>query len=351
MALSLDAQKMEKMKRRILLTAALLAVFGLSAAAQDGLSTYFLPRTTLTLTVTVERVSHFAGPYARYADKYLGIEAEKEDAVRYEIRSLSVTPALEADPAARYAVPAKAKGAASRLMSLSSQGLVNLGAYGNTPLRWDYPADAQGDFSACGPASNLTSRSTTLYQNEPGDSAFVRVEVHQQMRVAKSADIRAEEAAEKLLELRDYRIDLLTGNIDGNFSGEALGAAARELAALEEEYLRLFTGYEIRQQQTVSFDVIPKSGSKGRDFQVAFRLSEAEGLLPADNLSGQPFMIEITPEEDVPADEASNPKQGEVLHVRVPAVCKVRITDGVRTYLQTRLPIAQKGQECLIPLK
>lgn len=344
---------MEKMKRRILLTAVFLAAFGLGAAAQDGLSTYFLPRTTLTLTVSVERISHFAGPYARYADKYLGIDVETEDAVRYEIRSLSVNPSLEADPDARFSVPA-AKGKTSPsqlLLSLSAQGLVNLGAYGNTPLRWDLPAETKGDFSGCGPASNLTSRSTTLYQNEPGDSAFVRVEVHQQMRVAKSADARAEEAAEKLLELREDRLDLLTGNVDGNFSGEALGAALRELAALEKEYLSLFTGYEVRERQTLSFDVIPKTGGAGRDFQVAFRLSDTEGLLPADNLSGQPYMIEITPESVVPADETPDPKQGAVLHVRIPAVCKVRITDGVRTYLQTRLPVAQKGQQCLIPLK
>jgi len=337
--------------RRTILTLLLLSATALSAVAQsraDALSAYFLPRTTLTLTVTVERVSFFAGPYARYADKYLGIAAEKDDAVRYEILQMQLTPYLEADPAARYSVPSKA---GEQLLNLSAQGLVSLGAGIGAPLRWDYPTDVAGDFSACGPASNLTSRSTTLYREDPADSAFTRVEVHQKMTVAKSLDARAEEAAEKLLELRDYRLDLLTGNIDGNFSGEALGAAARELAALEAEYLRLFTGYSVRQRQTFSFDIIPKTGSSGRDVQVAFRLSDTEGLLPADDLSGQPFMIEITPEGPVPADDPADPKLKNALHCRIPAVCRVRVSDGVRTYLQTRLPIAQKGQTGLIPLK
>ena len=68
--------------RRFLLSAALgVLLAGLGAAAQ-GTVGYCLPRTTLTLTVTVERESFFAGPYARYAQKYLGIDAAQTDAVR-----------------------------------------------------------------------------------------------------------------------------------------------------------------------------------------------------------------------------------------------------------------------------
>ena len=332
--------------RRFLLSAALVVLAGISAAAQGHVS-YCLPRTTLTLTVTVERESFFAGPYARYAQKYLGITAPQADAVRYEVLDMSLTPSLEADPSARYTVSAKA---AEKLLQLTAQGLVATGM-GEAPeaSAWHFAGKGGKDFSARGVSSNLTSVTTTLYKREKNDTSFNRVAVHQNRVVSKPLDQRAEEAAEKLLELRETRLDILSGSTDGDFSGEALGAAVREIAALENEYLSMFTGYSVRERQTLCFDLIPSSGTK-RNVQVAFRLSDEDGLLPADNLSGQPFTIEYEPEARA-EDETPDPKfKGEYLRYRIPAVCRIRISDGVKTYLTARVPIAQKGHVALIPL-
>lgn len=333
--------------RRFLLSAALSLLLGGLGAAAQGTVSYCLPRTTLTLTVTVERESFFAGPYARYAQKYLGISAAQADAVRYEILGMSLTPALEADPSARYTVSAKA---AEKLLSLTAQGLVSTGL-GETPegTAWHFSGKGGKDFSSRGVSSNLTSVTTTLYKREPNDTSFNRVAVHQSRVVSKPLDQRAEEAAEKLLELRETRLDILSGSTDGDFSGEALGAAVKEIAALEQEYLSMFTGYSVRERQTLSFDLIPSAGGK-RSVQVAFRLSDEDGLLPADNLSGQPFTIEYEPEARAD-DETPDPKwKGEYLRYRIPAVCSIRITDGVKTYLTARVPVSQKGHVALIPL-
>lgn len=334
-----------EMMKRILLGA--LAALVLAPAVSAQTLTYSLPRTTVSLTVTVERESSFAGPYARYAQKYLGINAAQQDAVRYEVVEMSLTPALEADPVARFTVPAKD---AQKMLELTAQGLVSTGQPASGEAQWHYSGQAEKDFSTRGVSSNLTSVSTTLYKPERSDTAFSRVAVHQNRIVSKPVDQRAEEAAEKILELRETRLDILSGNVDGDFSGEALGAAVREIAALENEYLSLFTGYTVRERQTLTFELIPSSGSK-RSIQVAFRLSEEDGLVPADNLSGQPFTIEFDPEAKVPEDETPDPKfKGSYLRYRVPAVCRVRISDGVKTYLQTRIPVSQKGQVCLLPL-
>ena len=333
--------------RRFLLSAALVLLAGLGAAAQGTVS-YCLPRTTLTLTVTVERESFFAGPYARYAQKYLGITVPQNDAVRFEILEMTLTPSLEADPSARYTVSAKA---AEKLLTLTQQGLVSTGL-GDIPesTTWRFSGRNDKDFSGRDVNSNLTSVSTTLYKRERSDTSFNRVAVHQNRVVSKPLDQRAEEAAEKLLELRETRLDILSGNTEGDFSGEALGAAVREIAALEQEYLSMFTGYSIRECQTLSFDLIPGAGAK-RSVQVAFRLSEEEGLLPADNLSGQPFTIEYDPEPGTGDDEVPDPKwKGEYVRYRIPTVCRIRISDGVKSYLTARIPIAQKGRTGLIPV-
>ena len=64
------------------------------------------PRTTLAVDVTVECERTLAGPYARYAQKYLGVRAPLTDKSAWSVRSASVAlmePAmlyLDAEPAA-----------------------------------------------------------------------------------------------------------------------------------------------------------------------------------------------------------------------------------------------------------
>ena len=339
----------------LLLTGLALLLLALPAAGQKPDLEYNLPRTTLTLEVTLERNCFFAGPYARYAEKYLGITVPTEDAVTHRITGMRLTSSLEADPSASYVISKKAaQKAAKPFLALTAQGMVALTEDIAFPdeARWHFQgAQGEGDFAGKGVSFNLESHSTVLYPAEEDDAVWNRIAVQQKMTVAKSTEVRAKEAAERIGELRDNRLDILTGNTDANFSGAALGDAVRSLEALEAEYLTLFTGYSTTQSQTLTFDLIP-SGGKGRGVQVAFRLSDEEGLLPADNLSGQLYMLEVQPEAEGAEDDAEDPKyKGEYLRYRVPAVCRIRITDGVRTYLQTRLPICQKGKTALLPLQ
>lgn len=341
------------MFKRITLLAGLLLLLPLSGTAQDV--EYNLPRTTLTLEVTVQRDCFFAGPYARYAEKYLGIKVPTEDAVTHRITAMRMTSALEADPAAAFSLSKKAaRKVAADYLELTALGMVATTDDLGFPdeIRWNFQGtEAEGDFSAKGISYNLESRSTVLYPAEEDGSRYNSVSVQQKMTVSKSPEERAREAAERISELRENRLDILTGETDANFSGAALGEAIRALEALEAEYLSLFTGYGTCEVQTRTFHLIP-GGGKGRSVQIAFRLSDEEGLLPAEDLSGQLYMLEIQPETDGIEDDSEAPKfKGEYLRYRVPAVCRIRITDGVRTYLQTRLPVCQKGKTALRPIQ
>jgi len=331
----------------------MLLVLPFSLRAQDV--AYNLPRTTLTLEVTLERNCTFSGPYARYAEKYLGITVPTEDAVTHRITAMHMSASVEADPAAAYTLSKKAaKKAADDFLALTSLGMVSSTGETDFPdaVSWHFQvASGEGDFSGKGVSFNLESRSTVLYPAAEDGSRYNSISVQQKMTVAKTLEERAREAAERIAELRDNRLDILTGNTDANFSGEALGEAVRALEALEAEYLTLFTGYSTTESQTLTFDLIP-GGGKGRSVQVAFRLSDEEGLLPAEDLSGQLYMLEIIPETDGIEDDAEDPRfKGEYLRYRVPAVCRIRITDGVRTYLQTRMPVCQKGKTALLTIK
>ena len=153
-----------------------------------------------------------------------------------------------------------------------------------------------------------------------------------------------------ILELRRQRLQIVTGDTDATYSGEAMGAAIDELTRLENEYMTLFTGYSESQPQHMMFEVIPDP-AKENQLYVAFRMSESGGLVPADNLSGKPVLMEIVPQPFAQPETAPVKKSKPVpeIHYRIPAACTVRLLDGTALLLQSRMPIYQLGQESSIP--
>lgn len=167
-----------------------------------------------------------------------------------------------------------------------------------------------------------------------------------------------------ILSLRQQRINIITGNTDATFSGDALRAAVEEIGRLEEEYMSLFTGTVGTSVQKMNFDVVPQAGP-AEEMTIAFRISDTQGLMPPEEISGRPIVVEITP-EDGEADFESGQIIAEVesqkkrakheaalrgnIFYRVPAICSVKIIDGQNLVLKSRVPIYQKGQELTFPV-
>ena len=79
----------------------------------SGVVIYSLPSTSIMLTVTAEKETFVAGPYAQFAQKYMGSEARTEDAVTYTLKSIDMAPYLEADPSTRIALNISGRGNAA----------------------------------------------------------------------------------------------------------------------------------------------------------------------------------------------------------------------------------------------
>lgn len=325
---------------------------GISASAQEnpsGSVTYALPQTVITLDVEAVMESFHAGPYAKYAEKYLGIEAGQEDKVSYQVSSVRLTPRIEADPSARYisVIPA---GTGSTFLQMTAQGLISTsdGSFGDGSV-WRFPSLNSTDFSDKGLSSNLTTEASTLYRNAR-EEGFSKTAVSQSMVVAKSLEQKAAEAADMVLMLRRTRIQIITGDTDATYSGEAMASAIEEMTRLEQEYLSLFVGYSDFQTQKVQFDVVPKDDSRNHVY-VAFRISDTEGLVPADNMSGKPYLLDIVEEGlEQPSGSGKGGSAKGVLYYRIPSICNVKLTDGVNMILQTRIPVYQFGTIGSYPL-
>ena len=319
-------------------------------AAQDlaGSVSYALPQTTIVLEVEAEHEYFYAGPYARFAKKYLGVDAEVEDRTTCRLTCVKMTPTVEADQGARYYVNA-GKGVPT-FLSLSSQGLIAVsdGNFGEASL-WRFPSQAGSDFAGKGLNSNLTSEAATLYRGVRDAASFNKVGVQQNMVVQKSLEQRAQEAAATIFDLRKKRIQIVTGDTDATYSGEAMGSALSEIAALEKEYMSMFVGYSEFRTQTMKCDVVPSKDNKSQKY-IAFRLSDADGVVAADNVSGSPYILELEPQPIGEAAGRAAVAKGEYAVYRVPAICSVRLTDGVNPILQDRIAVYQLGVECYLPL-
>ena len=339
------------------LVIALLALPKLASAQKnvdpEGYLTYSLPSTSIVLEVEAVQEKFYVGPYAKYAEKYLGIKARQKDETTFQLTEIKMTPLLEADQSRRYTVNVKKGQIDATFLKLASGGLISFSdaKFGDESV-WRFPTETQSDFAGKGVSSNLTSQTTTLYRSDSKTSAYDKVAVRQDMLVEKTLEQRAAETAEMILKLRKQRLQIVTGDTDATYSGEAMGAAIAEITRLEEEYMMLFAGYSEYQTQKMRFEVIPDAANESNMY-VAFRLSDTAGLVPADNLSGKPVIMEIVPQAfadaAVSAADAKNKKE-TVAYYRIPAICTVRLMDGASLLLQSRMPVYQLGRESSLPV-
>ena len=369
------------MKLRIITVPVLAGIMALTAAGQnvnrlekgqtppDGVVIYSLPMTSIHLSVEAVCETYTPGPYSKWAKKYLGIDVPQEASTSYTLSNIRMTPYLEADRSCSYIVNLDGflgEASPASFFEFSSQGLLLLSdeskGKGDS---WRFPSIAPGtEVLSSEATANLTSTETTLYRTVRNESGgYDRVAVRQSQVVEKSPE-KNQEAAAMILSLRENRINIITGNTDATFSGDALRAAVEEIGRLEEEYMSLFTGSTATSLQQMSFDVVPESG-KSEELTVAFRLSDTQGLLPPDDVSGRPIVMEITPEdnEDVLYTDQIiaevEPSKARARHeaalrgnifYRIPGICTIRVIDGQNLILKSRMPVYQKGEDLTFPV-
>lgn len=320
------------------------------AATAPASVRYALPKSVLIFDVKAQKTCFYAGPYAKYAAKYLGFEAKEADETSYDIVSVGIKSKTEADQASRYSIVVTPAGRRD-YFNLSTQGLiVRDGGPSAGANVWRFPAPKNGVMSVEGLPANLTRETGTLYRQG-------RASVQQSAIVEKSEEQKAREVADKIFAIRDQKYKILVGDTDATYSGEAMKATIDELNRMESECLELFKGTSQTSEVQAVFELIPE---KDVLLYVAFRISDEEGLVQADNIGGKPYLVELKPEE-IPAvqnsgePEPAKKKKGkepepQLLHYRVPAICSVRLSDGQAALLQTRVPVYQFGTDETLPI-
>lgn len=315
---------------------------------------YGLPQTILKVELTYRESMHIPGPFADYAERYLGIsEVIKQKSTAWKLHDVAISSFNEPDPEHYYSLNVM-EGEFSResLDKLLKDGIILDGTERlHQVIKGEGLESVQKPdylrFTDLGVYTNFEERNETMYKTLVTDTSYVQVPVQRTVVEQKSPSTKAREAADFLLEIRLRRFEMLTGEYEVYPDGEAMKAALQKMDQMEASYLSLFTGKTISNLKKKTWFVVPENGSEPSSYNLAM-FSEQLGFIPADLLEGLPLEIQITPlgKTDRPASYykgAGGNQTYNRLYFRMPDVAGLQVVYGTEVLSEQRISIYQAG--------
>jgi hypothetical protein len=323
----------------------------------DGSIIYALPRTVLNLNVEMVHTIQLPGPYSAYAAEMLGLsDAILSENESWSITGLTVTNHEEADPSEYYIIQSNTL-FQTNVLSLKKEGLIldlNPAAFtGNGRISSvNESVDQQFKAFDMGSDEYYQMQSDTAYRRVAVDSTFIRIPYIVENKKRLSVAQMAEKAAKRLMEMREGKHLILTG--EANVFPQS-DAPIIEMNRLEKEYTELFTGKSITEKRRFSFQMIPEKEMSGKTVQI-FQFSEALGPLKQGASGGIAVTAEFTPEQKTKdltlISEHSSPQSTTVydkLYYRIPDVVNMKISLGKDLLLNSRHLVYQFGEVVQLP--
>jgi hypothetical protein len=184
------------------------------------------------------------------------------------------------------------------------------------------------------------------------DSSFIRIPYIVEKKKKLTVDQLAEKAAKRLMEMRDGKHLILTGEATVFPQNEA---AINEINRLEKAYTELFTGKTIKEKLTFSYQIIPQKAMVGKPL-ILFQFSDLTGPVTANTKGGKPVTVEFIPEKKTKdltisgkvQSKPESPKYDK-LYYRVPDVVDLKISLGAEKLFDSRKLIYQFGEVVQLP--
>jgi hypothetical protein len=324
----------------------------------DGSIVYALPMTVLEFDIIAEKTIEVPGPYAAYAGEMLGLDnvivSENEF---WSLADLRLGAVEELDPEQFYVIQGTSL-MQTNLLAMKASGLVldiNPEIYSHTGY-----SQLQGGgvwsgllFPDRGANEYVSTKTDTAYKVVKADTAFIRVPYLVQKKKGMTVAEEAREAADRLLELREGRHMILTG--ETNIFPQD-GAAIDEINRLDREYTALFAGKQWSETIHYKMWFTPVMSMAGTKTPV-FSFSEIDGVIPSGSSRGKPVYIEMQPsgktkELNLIVRPVSSEKElaaRDRLYYRVPDVVDIRVTSGDETLVTTRKLVYQFGNIVALP--
>ncbi|MFZ0282494.1 MAG: DUF4831 family protein [Bacteroidales bacterium] len=322
----------------------------------DGSLVYSLPVTVLDITIETERVIEKPGPYARFAEALLGLQDVIQNEKEYwTIRGVSIKSHEEPDPSEFYVIEATAL-FQTNVLSLKKAGLMldlnpeifnveDRNQTGGSDLNHMRISDLGSD-------EYFQTRSDTLYRLVSVDTTFIKIPYLVEKKQKLTIGDLAEKAAVRLMEMRDGKHMILTGETNV-FPQDA--SSIIEMNRLEKDYSELFTGKVWKETRKFSYQLIPKKATDAGSVTIC-GFSESAGPVAASDKSGTPLVVEFIPEAKtkgltlITRNQTDPSKQKfDKLYYRMPDVVNLKITYGKEIFKTSRQMIYQFGETIQLP--
>ena len=231
---------------------------------------YYLPKTQLRIHFILSEEQFEPGPLVAYASRYLGESYATQPTTRYQIERVAMHAHGVPDTTQSYLIQSVATPSVEQLVALTPDGLLySLHGKAYKPTTTDYLADYPKG----------------VIQQEASQA------LPQEYALATSRAKQAEVVASRLFELRERRVELLSGQVetmpcDGPALKMVLDGLDKEIAALQA----LFAG---RTSERYYEEIVDVPIDDPVSQQVVARFAPQYGLVDKEDLSGAPIYISV----------------------------------------------------------
>jgi len=328
---------------------------------------YALPRTFIKVDVVINKTEQIKGPYAEYAEKYLGLtNVIKNNSTSYEISEYKLSTIVEPDPQQFYFVEMNDKSCKKHnrfKLALDETGMIISTRSVIDSLKSEKPvyifeedAKVYPDIFKSYTDLNLFEKVDTIIEKVNVDSVMVEKMTFKRSLVEKTPEQKAKNAADFIIKVKENRFNLISGFQEVNYDKETFKYMNEELEKMENEYRKLFTGIIFTKKVTYSFIYLPSS-SKTADSVPLFRFSTLRGVLDTSEVYGDVVYLKINKSGNTDTVQtftnrkAAQESKKHGFYYRIPDYADVQLLDSKDENIKVKFLISQYGVVTFLPLR
>ncbi len=282
--------------------------------------TYYLPKTTLDITVEAECITRKPGEFSRYAERFLRIsDVISQEDKYWELTNVNVKLQGSPDPEKMFTI--KLNNSSASNVMLNDDGIIK-----------SINCEMEDDIEQPQPQKKSKNLDASQYMTE---------EILQATSTAKMAELTAKE----IYAIRESKMAITRGTADNMpKDGLSMQLVLDELETQEKALIGLFTGSvdTVRYTCNIKFTPIPDSNIEK---DILFRFSRKLGIVEKDNLAGKPIYYDFKNTNSIPSNTDEKKKQikKEGVCYNIPGRAHTRIYTPSEVYFDEELPVAQLG--------
>ena len=285
---------------------------------------YTLPLTAFQIEVIAVKETLVAGPYSKYSKIFTSdAKVISEDAVKWTIESVKVTPYGIPDDENRYVMQLKA--GATTFIGVADDGML-LSINKDPKLPPYQPV------------------STPPVEGEPATGKEYLEFVNEDFISAQSSYKQAQILAEEIMEIRDAKLSLTRGTAESlPTDGRQLELMLNSLEKQEKSLTNAFTGSSWKERVVRTFSFMPQKEGKS----VLCRFSVTDGVVDANDYSGEPIYVQvnIVEEAELPLDGKGEEKKvpKDAVMYCIPGIADLSLSFNGNNLYQKSYPMSQFG--------